>query len=80
MHLVEIRQTLHDTSAERDIYDISKISRKMVEFAEFTDDLSYIDFSYITALTSKAKTLLYKAYTIFKINNEGVQLHDKESR
>ena len=33
MHLVEVRQTLHDTSTERDIYDISKMSRKLVEFA-----------------------------------------------
>lgn len=78
MHLIEIRQTLHDTSAERDIYDISKISRKLIEFAEFTEDLSYTDFAYITSLTSKAKTLLYRAYTIFKINNEEVQRNDKQ--
>lgn len=78
MHLIEIRQTLHDTSAERDIYDISKISRKLIEFTEFTEDLSYTDFAYITSLTSKAKTLLYRAYTIFKINNEEVQRNDKQ--
>ncbi len=78
MHLIEIRQTLHDTSAERDIYDISKISRKLAEFAEFTEDLNYTDFAYITSLTSKAKTLLYRAYTIFKINNEEVQKNDKQ--
>lgn len=71
MHLLEIRQTLRDTSIERDIYDINKISRKLTEFAEFTDDISYTDFAYITALTSKAKTLLYKAYTIFDISSKG---------
>lgn len=75
MHLVEIRQTLHDTSMERDIYDISKISRKLVEYAEFTEDLSYTDFAYITSLTDKAKALLYRAYTIFKIS--GGELNDK---
>ena len=79
MHLIEIRQTLHDTSAERDIYDISKISRKLAEFVcVFTEDLNYTDFAYITSLTSKAKTLLYRAYTIFKINNEEVQKNDKQ--
>lgn len=72
MHIMEIRQTLHDTSIERDIYDISKMLRKLTEFAELTEDLSYTDFAYITALTSKAKTLLYKAYTIFDISNKGV--------
>lgn len=71
MHLLEIRQTLHDTSIERDIYDIGKLSRKLTEFTEFTDDLSYTDLAYITALASKAKTLLYKAYTIFDISNKG---------
>jgi hypothetical protein len=55
MHLVEVRQTLYDTSVERDIYDISKIARKLVEFAEFTDDLSYTDFTYITSLLSKSQ-------------------------
>lgn len=80
MHLVEIRQTLADTSAEKDIHDISKISKKLVLLAEFTDDLSYTDFAYITSLTSKAKTLLYKAYTIFKINDEEVELNEKKNR
>ncbi len=75
MHLVEIRQTLHDTSAERDIYDINKIVRKLAEYTEFTDDLSYTDFAYITALVDKAKLLLYKAYTIFKLS--GGELNDK---
>ena len=75
MHLVEVRQTLYDTSAERDIYDISKISRKLAEYTEFTEDMSYTDFAYITALVDKSKTLLYKAYTIFKLN--GGELNDK---
>lgn len=73
MHILEVRQTLHDTSAEKDIYDLDKLSKQLIEFVKITDDLSYIDFAYISALTSKAKTLLYKAYTIFKISNKGVQ-------
>lgn len=76
MHLVEIRQSLHDTSVERDIYDMTKIIRKLAEYTEFTDDLNYTDFAYISALVDKSKTLLYKAYTIFKISNEGVEFRN----
>ena len=71
MHLVEIQQTLRDTSVERDIYDMTKIIRKLAEYTEFTDDLNYTDFAYISALVDKSKTLLYKAYTIFKLSSEG---------
>lgn len=70
MHLLEIRQTLYDTEVTRDILDINKLSQRLNEFLEQTEDLSYCDFAYISALTSKAKTLLYKAYTIFNIEHK----------
>ena len=70
MHLLEVRQTLYDTEVQRDIFDINKLSQRLNEFLEQTEDLSYCDFAYISALTSKAKTLLYKAYTIFKLENK----------
>lgn len=73
MHLLEIRQTLYDTEVSRDILDINKLSQRLNEFLEQTDDLSYCDFAYISALTSKAKTLLYKAYTIFNLNDKEVE-------
>lgn len=72
MHILEVRQTLHDTSAEKDIYDLDKLSKQLIEFVKITDDLSYIDFAYISALLSKSKLLLDKAYIIFKMNNKGV--------
>ncbi len=80
MHLLEVRQTLHDTSAEKDIYDLDKLSKQLIEFVKITDNLSYTDFAYISALASKAKTLLYKTYTIFKVNNEGVNLNNDKQK
>lgn len=73
MHLLEIRQTLYDTEVQRDILDINKLSKRLNQFLEQTEDLSYCDFAYISALTTKAKTLLYKAYTIFNLNQKEVE-------
>ena len=78
MHLVEIRQDLQDTSIKTSIYENSKIIRQLETSAEFTTDLSCADLDYITTLLSKSKTLLEKAYTIFKLNNEEVQKNDKQ--
>ncbi len=78
MHLVEIRQDLHDTSVKTSIYENSKIIRQLETLAEFTTDLSQADCEYIATLLLKSKTLLEKAYTIFKISNEEVQKNDKQ--
>lgn len=78
MHLLEVRQTLYDTSVERDIFDNNKIIKKLLEYLETTDDLSKTDFDYISTLLLKSKTLLYRAYTIFKINSEEVQKNGKQ--
>ena len=78
MHLVEIRQSLEDTSVKISIYENSKIIRQLETLAEFTTDLSQADCEYIATLLFKSKTLLNKAYTIFKINNEEVQKNDKQ--
>lgn len=78
MHLIEIRQDLHDdTSVETSIYENSKIIRQLETLVEITTDLSCADLEYIATLLFKSKTLLEKAYTIFKINNEEVQKNDK---
>lgn len=78
MHLIEIRQDLQDTSLKTSIYQNSKIIRQLETLAEITIDLSQADCEYIATLLSKSKTLLDKAYTIFKINNEEVQKNDKQ--
>lgn len=77
MHLIEIRQDLQDTSVKTVIYDNSKILRQLETLAEFTIDLSQADLEYVTTLLFKSKTLLNKAYTIFKLNNEEVQKNGK---
>lgn len=72
MHLLEIRQSLENTSIEQDIDENSKIIKKLSKVVDNSADLSMDDFTYISALLSKSKTLLDKAYTIFKLN-KGVQ-------
>ena len=72
MHLLEIRQDLKETSYKNEIYATSTIVRNLLKCAETIDDINYTDFAYISTLTSKAKTLLDKAYTIF-IYDKGVQ-------
>lgn len=78
MHLVEIRQDLQDTSVKTSIYENSKIIRQLETLAEFTTDLSQADCEYIATLLLKSNTLLEKAYTIFKLNNEEVQKNGKQ--
>ena len=68
MHLIEIRQDLNDASLKNEIYDTSRIIRNLLECVETIDDINYTDFAYISTLTSKAKSLLDKAYTIFTFN------------
>ncbi len=72
MHLLEIRQSIENTSIEQDIYENSKIIKKLSKLIENSADLSFDDFTYISALLSKSKLLLDKAYIIFKMNNKGV--------
>lgn len=72
MHLLEIRQDLKETSYKNEIYATSQVVRNLIECAETIDDINYTDFAYISTLTSKAKSLLDKAYTIFNFENKGV--------
>ena len=68
MHLLEIRQSLENTSIEQDIYASSKILKKLSKLIDNSADLSMDDYTYISALLSKSKILLDKAYIIFKLN------------
>ena len=80
MHLIEVRQDLQDTSVKQDIFENSKIIRQLETLAEFTTDLSCADCEYIATLLSKTKTLLEKAYTIFKLNTEEVQKNGSKEK
>lgn len=80
MHLIEIRQDLQDTSVKTIIYDNSKIIRQLETLAEFTTDLSCADLEYVSTLLLKSRTLLNKAYTIFKLNMEEVQKNGNKEK
>ena len=73
MHLIEIRENLQDTSIKQNIFENSNIIRQLETLVEFTTDLSCADLEYVTTLISKTKTLLNKAYPIFKLHNEEVE-------
>lgn len=73
MHLLEIRQTLKDTSVENHIYDNSRIIRQLETLIEITEDLNEADFNYISTLLLKSKTLLERAYIILKMSNQEVE-------
>lgn len=77
MHLLEIRQSLDNTSIEQDIYENSKIIKKLSKLIDNSADLSFDDFTYISALLSKSKILLDKAYIIFRMNSKEVQKNEK---
>ncbi len=68
MHLLEIRQSLENTSIEQDIYASNKILKKLSKLIDNSADLPIDDYTYISALLSKSKILLDKAYIIFKLN------------
>lgn len=70
MHLVEVRQRLKDTTVEKDIYNINKLLNKLIEFIENQEEISFVDYSYISSLLSRSEKILYKAYTIFKLNDK----------
>ena len=57
MHLLEIRQSLENTSIEQDIYASSKILKKLSKLIDNSADLSMDDYTYISALLSKSKYL-----------------------
>ncbi len=80
MYLLEIRQSLENTSVKTSIYENSKIIRQLETLVEITNDLSSADCEYIATLLFKSKTLLNKAYTIFKINNEEVQKNGNKEK
>lgn len=80
MHLIEIRENLQDTSIKQNIFENSNIIRQLETLAEFTEDLSCADLEYVTTLLLKSRTLLNKAYTIFKLNNEEVQKNDGKEK
>ena len=55
MKVVEIKQELNDTSVERNMFDINRLSRHIISVAKETN---YTDYQYISTLTSKVLDIL----------------------
>ena len=58
MKVVEIKQELNDTSVERNMFDINRLSRHIISVVEIARETNYTDYQYISILTSKVLDIL----------------------
>ena len=58
MKVVEIKQELNDTSVERNMFDINRLSRHIISVMEIAKETNYTDYQYIFTLTSKVLDIL----------------------
>lgn len=65
MRIYEVKEHIEDTNISRDILDMNKIIQKLTLYSEFVEELNYYDSDYVSILSSKAKTMLYKMYCVF---------------
>ncbi len=60
MHIVELKENLKDTSFEKDMIDISRLSRHINSLLDMATDINYTDYAYISKLATKAILILDK--------------------
>lgn len=58
MKVVEIKQELNDTSVERNMFDINRLSRHIISVMEIAKETNYTDYQYISTLTLKVLDIL----------------------
>ncbi len=58
MKVIEIKQELNDTSVERNMFDINRLSRHIISIMEIAKETNYTDYQYISILTSKVLDIL----------------------
>ena len=66
--IVEIKETLQDTTLLDNIYSIDKIVKEIIKQTEFITDLNKDDYNYINIILDKIKTNLNKANLLIKKN------------
>ena len=68
LKIIEIRETLYDDSSLiNNLYEINKLSSKIISEAKVTLDLNKDDYDYLNIIFEKTRINLEKAYTIMKI-------------
>lgn len=69
MHIVELKENLKATSFEKDMIDISRLSRHINSLLDIATDINCTDYAYISALANKTFLMLDKIDYILR---EGV--------
>jgi len=60
LHIVELKENLKSTSFEKDMIDISRLSRHINSLLDMATDINYTDYEYISNLATKAILILDK--------------------
>ena len=62
--VVEIKTAIDDSTLLDNIYEINKLTQKMLRTLEFTPDLNYDDYNYFNIVANKSKRALEKVYEL----------------
>ncbi len=77
MHIVELKENIKETSFEKDMIDISRLSRHINSLLDMATDINCTDYAYISALANKTFLMLDKIdYVLGKEMLENVK-HQK---
>lgn len=64
--IIEIKETIEDSSFLDNIYIIQKLNRKIINKTEYIKELNKDDYKYISILAEKTKIALEKINHIYK--------------
>lgn len=70
LKIIELRNTIADTTIVNNIYEINAIIKKMINQTEFMTDLKHNDFNYINIALEQAKINLTKIYYLMQFEND----------
>lgn len=64
LKVVEVRETLEDTSLIDNLYEVNKLTKELIRQTEFVSELNKTDFEYINIVLEKTRTNLEKVLKI----------------
>lgn len=64
--IIELKETIEDSSFLDNIYKIQKLNRKIINKTEYIKELNKDDYKYISILAEKSKIALEKINQIYK--------------
>ena len=67
LKVVEVRETLEDTSLIDNLYEVNKLTKELIRQTEFITELNKTDFDYINIIMEKTKNNLEKVKELIKI-------------